>query len=246
MHPTTATLSAAQSAPTAARGAPIGLARLAGVLYLVITAAAIVAHIYVPAQLNAGSADPTTTATLLRIAVGGELVVLLSEIALSLLLYVLFAPVSRMLALTASVFRLVMTTIHGVNLLNYFFVLLLLGDGGLTGFSLEQRDALSRFFLDAHSFGFTIGIVFLVPHVFVLGYLIYRSGYIPRVLGVLFMLAACGYLFDSMALLFVPGYAATPALVALTIAVAEIALPVWLLVKGVRADQWVEHAAANV
>jgi hypothetical protein len=246
MNPTTATLSAAPPVRSSTVRTPFGLARIAGVLYLVITAAAIVAHIYVPAQLNVGSADATTTGTLLRIAVGGELVVLISEVALSLLLYVLFAPVSRMLALTASVFRLIMTTIHGVNLLNYFFVLLLLGNGGLAGFSLEQRDALSRYFLDAHSYGFTIGIVFLVPHVFVLGYLIYRSGYIPRVLGGLFLLAACGYLFDSMALLFVPGYAVTPAFVALPIAVAEIAFPVWLLVKGVRADRWGERAANSL
>lgn len=77
-----------------------------------------------------------------------------------------------------------------------------------------------------------------MPHVFVLAHLIYRSGYIPRVLGVLFLLAACGYLFDSLTLLFVPGYATTPAAVALPLAVAEIAFPVWPLVKGVRADRW--------
>ncbi|WP_165360965.1 DUF4386 domain-containing protein [Candidatus Chloroploca sp. Khr17] len=243
MHPTTATLRATQPTQSATGRAPQGLARLAGALYLVITVAAIVAHIYVPAQLNLG-ADPATTDALLRVAVGSELVVLLSEVVLSLVLYILFAPVSRMLALTAAVFRLIMTTIHGVNLLNYFFVLLLIGASGPTGLSPEQRDALSRFFLDAHSYGFTIGIVFLVPHVFVLGYLIYRSDYFPRVLGILFLLAACGYLFDSLALLFFPGYTSTPAAVALPIAVAEIAFPVWLLTRGVRTDRWGERTAA--
>ncbi|NNJ12808.1 DUF4386 domain-containing protein [Chloroflexales bacterium ZM16-3] len=244
MNVTTATLRTTQPTRSIAGRAPLGLARLAGALYLVITVAAIVAHVYVPGQLNIGGAPATTTGALLRVALGGELVVLLSEVALSLILYVLFAPVSRMLALSAAVFRLIMTTIHGVNLLNYFFVLRLLGDSELAGFSLGQREALSRFFLDAHSYGFTIGIVFLVPHVFLLGYLIYKSGYIPRVLGVLFLLAACGYLFDSLALLFVPSYATTPAIIALVIAVAEIAFPVWLLVKGVRADRWEERASA--
>lgn len=245
MNLTTATLSTVQPIHSAAGRAPQGLARLAGVLYLIITAAAIVAHAYVPAQLNIGGAPTATTGTLLRLAVGGELVVLLSEVVLSLALYVLFAPVSRMLALTAAVFRLIMTTIHAVNLLNYFFVLLLIGDGGPAGFSPAQREALSRFFLDAHSYGFTLGIVFLVPHVFVLAYLIYRSGYFPRMLGVLFLIAAVGYLFDSLALLFLPGYATTPAAVALPIAVAEIAFPVWILARGVRADRWGAHASAT-
>lgn len=132
-----------------------------------------------------------------------------------------------------------MTVIHAVNLLNYFFVLLLLGGGDyLTVFAADQLQALALFFLDAHSYGFTIGIVFFAPHVFLLGYLIFRSGYFPRALGVLFLLAACGYLFDSIGLLLLPGYSATPALVALLIAIAEIAFPLWLLIKGVNGAQW--------
>lgn len=71
-----------------------------------------------------------------------------------------------------------------------------------------------------------------------LGYLIFRSGYFPKILGVLFILAACGYLIDSTALLFVPSYGTTPAILALPIAIAEIAFPLWLLIKGVNIEQW--------
>ncbi len=93
-------------------------------------------------------------------------------------------------------------------------------------------------FLDAHSIGFTIGIAFLVPHVLILGYLIYKSGYFPKVLGILFIAAGVGYLLDTIGLLLVPSYTTTPGLNAVVIAIAEIAFPIWLLVKGVNMDGW--------
>jgi hypothetical protein len=230
---------------------PRTMARLAGVLYLVITIAAIIAHFYIPAQLLVpGDAAATAnnilaSGTLFRIGIGSELVVLLCEIVLSIVLYLLFKPVSKTLALVAAVFRLAMTTIHAVNLLNYFFVLLLLsGADYLAVFEADQLHALVLLFLDAHSYGFTIGIAFFAPHVFVLGYLIFKSGYLPRTLGILFLVAACGYLVDSSALLLVPGYDTTPVFLALPIAIAEIAFPVWLLVKGVHAEQWDKRALA--
>ena len=227
------------------------MARVAGVLYLVITIAAIIAHFYVPSRLVVPG-DAAATATnilaskpLFRLAVASEVVVLLSEVVLSIVLYVLLKPVSKTLSLIAAVFRLAMTTIHGINLLNYFFVLLLLsGADYLAVFQTDQLHALVLLFLDAHSYGFTIGIVFLAPHAFVLGYLIFTSGYFPRVLGILFIVAACGYLIDSTGLLLFPGYDTTPAFVSLSIAIAEIAFPLWLIIKGVNAEQWNKRAPA--
>ncbi len=225
---------------------PQKTARFAGILYLVITVAAIFAHFYVPGELIV-TGDAAATArniaaseSLFRFgAIGSELIVLLSEIILSVVLYVLLKPVNKTLSLIAAVSRLAMTTIHGLNLLNYYFVLQLLnGANYLTVFGPEQVDALVTLFLDAHSYGFTIGIAFLVPHVLILGYLIYESGYFPRILGVLFLLAGVGYLVDTTGLLLVSGYETTPGIIATVIAVAEIAFPVWLLIKGVKIDGW--------
>lgn len=215
-------------------------ARIAGVLYLVITVAAIVAHFYVPSELIVPG-DPAATASnikaseqLFRLGIASEFIVLLSEIVLSVILYGLFRSVNRTVSLTAAVSRLTMTTIHGMNLLNYFFVLLLLGGAGYsTLFTPDQVHALVSLFLDAHSYGFTIGIAFLTIHVFALGYLIVKSGYVPRVLGVLFIAAGFGYLIDSFATLLLTNYETTPVYLALPIAVAEIAFPLWLLLKGV-------------
>ena len=231
---------------------PSVYARIAGVLYLIITIAAIFAHFVIPEQfIVPGDAAATavniaTSESLFRIGVvGSELIVLLSEIMLSVVLYVLLKPVNKTLSLVAAVSRLAMTTIHGLNLLNYYFVLQLLTGGDyLTVFGQEQVNALVTLFLDAHSIGFTIGIAFLVPHVLILGYLIYQSGYFPKLLGILFIAAGVGYLFDTTGLLLVPGYTTTPDLIAMVIAIAEIAFPIWLLVKGVNSDRWQNRALA--
>jgi hypothetical protein len=221
-------------------------ARFAGVLYLVIMVAAIVAHMVVPnAIIVPGDAVATAnnmkgSATLFRVGgVGSELVVLLSEIVLAVVLYVLLKPVNKTLSLIAAVSRLAMTTIHGLNLINYFFAILLVsGTGYLSVFSAEQAQSLAMLFLEAHGYGFTIGIAFLTIHVFVLGYLIFKSGYFPKVLGVLFIAAGVGYLFDSFALLLSPAYETTPGIIQATIAIAEMAFPLWLLIKGVNKEGW--------
>lgn len=236
-----AVLGSAHELHPSAAPAPRASARLAGLLYLVVAVAAGVAHFYVPGQLIVPG-DAARTASniqahelLFRAGIASEYVVLLSEVALSILLYILLKPAGATLALIAAAFRLVMTAIHGLNLLNAFMVLRLLASPDLrASFGGAQLPALVRLFLDAHHDGFAIGIVFLIPHVFILGYLIVVSGYIPRLLGVLFLLAGCGYLIDSAAQLVVPGYGATPALLALPIAVAEIAFPLWLLFGGVK------------
>lgn len=231
---------------------PQKTARLAGVLYLIITVAAIFAHIYIPGELivsgNAAATAQNISASesVFRFGmIGGELIVLLSEIILSVLLYVLLKPVNKTLSLIAAVSRLAMTTIHGLNLLNYYFVLQLLNGGDyLAVFGPDQINGLVTLFLDAHSYGFSIGVAFLVPHVLILGYLIFESGYFPRVLGILFLLAGIGYLIDTTGLLLVSGYETTPGIIAMIIAVAEIAFPVWLLVKGVKIDRWQQRNLA--
>jgi hypothetical protein len=227
-------------------------ARIAGILYLIITVAAIFAHFYVPSNIivsgdaAATANNITTSETLFRVGgVGSELVVLLSEVILSIVLYVLLKPVNKTLSMLAAVSRLVMTTIHGLNLLNYFFAILLLsGAGYLSAFNTEQLHGLVMLFLDAHSIGFTIGIAFLTLHVFILGYLILKSGYFPKVLGILFIAAGVGYLVDSFALLLFSGYETTPTVIAIVIAVSEIAFPLWLLIKGVNKDHYQERVTS--
>lgn len=220
-------------------------ARTAGVLYLLITALSIPVHFIIPAQLVvAGDAAATAnhimaSAGLFRMGIAAELLILLSEIGLTVLLYRLLSPVNRTLSLVAAVSRLAMTVIHGANLLTRIIVLVLLGGAGyLAVFEPAQLNALGMVFLNAYDYGFSLGIVFLVLHALILGYLIFKSSYFPRILGVLFMIASLGYLIDSFSHLLIPNYKTGPAYLALPIAIAEIAFPVWLLIKGVNSRQW--------
>lgn len=225
-------------------------AKIAGVLYLLIAVLAGFVHFYVPGKLFVAG-DATTTVNnimasegLFRLGMGVELVLLLSEIVLTLLLYVLLKPVNKTLSLTAATFRLAMTIIHGINLVNYAMVLLLLsGAGYLAVFQSDQLHALVRVFIDAYTYGFAVGIVFFSLHVMLTGYLIIKSGYLPKVLGYLFLVASLGYLIDNFLYVLVENHMTGAVYFALPIAIAEIAFPIWLLIKGVNARQWEAKSA---
>jgi hypothetical protein len=246
------TLGGADRTRHTANPSPMVYARIAGVLYLLIAVLSGFVHFYVPGELIV-SGDATTTATnimasagLLRMSIAAELVILLSEIVLLVLLYVLLKPVSKTLSLAAAVSRLAMTTIHGINVLNNFIVLLILsGAGNVTVFAPNQVHALVTLFLDAKRYGFTIGVVFLALHAAILSYLIFKSGYFPKVLGVLFMIATFGYLIDSFAHVLVANHTPGAIYFVLPIAIAEIAFPLWLLFKGVNTEQWGTRAGES-
>ena len=116
--------------------------------------------------------------------------------------------------------------------------LLLSGADYLTVFETDQLHALVLLFLNAHSYGYLIGLVFFGLHCFVLGYLVFKSGYFPGILGVLLIFASLGYLIDSFANFLLPNYDATISLVVLAPAfIAELSLCLWLLFKGVDVQQ---------
>jgi len=227
------------------------MAKIAAGLYLLITVLAIYTHFYVPGELIV-KGDATLTANNIaanqahfRGGIFSELILLLSEVVLSLILYVIFKPVNKTLSLISAVSRLIMTTIHGFNVLNKIFVIVLLsGAGYLSVFEPDELNALVMFFLDGYRFGFGLGIVFLGLHAVILGYLIYVSGYFPKILGVLFMFAALGYFVDSFSQLLVSNYIPGQPFVAIPIALAELAFPLWLLFKGVKIESG-ESARSN-
>jgi len=249
MEATLSTLGTMKLANRTAARSPLAMARFAGVLYLLIAVLSGFVHFYVPGKLIV-SGDATTTATnimasawLFRVSIAAELVILLSEIVLLVLLYALLKPVSKTLSLAAAVSRLAMTTIHAINVLNNVIVLLLLsGAGYLTVFAPNQLHALVTLFLDAKRYGFSIGVAFLALHAAILSYLIFTSGYFPKVLGVLFMIATFGYLLDSFAHVLVANHTTGAVYFALPITLAEIAFPLWLVFKGVNVTRWEQRA----
>lgn len=220
------------------------LARLAGALYLVIFLAGFFAEFYVRSTLIV-SGDAAATAAnigaaegLFRAGIAADLVMILADVTLALLFYVLFRPISRGLALLAAFFRLAQATALGVNLLNLFLGLHFVSGGAqLAAFSAEQQQALALPFFAAHDIGYSLALVFFALSLVVLGYLIYRSDAFPRILGVLLMLAALGYQLDNFGKVLLTNYAAyqpvLDAVVLIPAFIAEIALCLWLLIRGV-------------
>jgi hypothetical protein len=215
-------------------------ARIAGLLILIISPFAIFSMGYVPSTLIM-SGDAATTASnimasegLFRISFVSDSVVFLLEIAIVVMLYVLLKPVSKTLSLVAAFARLAMTVIQGINLLNHFIPLLLLsGAGYLTVFEPDQLHALVLLFLNAHEYGVHLWGLFFGLHLFFLGYLVYKSGYIPRILGVLLVVASLCYLVQSFGNFLFPKYKEILALVG-GFSIIELALPLWLVIKGVK------------
>lgn len=221
-------------------------ARVAGLLYLVLLVGGMFGEMFVRSRLIVPG-DAATTASnirasafLFRAGFASELLVFASDVALGAIFYVWLAPVSKVLSLTAAFFRLVMAAILGINLLNHFAVALLLsGDDYLKVFEKDQLDALALLFLKAHQHGYLIGLVFFGLHCAVLGYLMFESGYFPKVLGVLLMIAGAGYLGNSFTFFLFPSHAAgaLSAVYLVPATIAEVSFLIWLLVKGVRADR---------
>lgn len=219
-------------------------ARFAGILYLVIIISGIFAEFFVRQNLVVPG-DATTTAHnimasegLFRLGIAGDLIMIMSDIALALVFYVLLKPVSNALSLLAAFFRLVQATILGINLLNLFFVLQLLSgeDFGAT-FSAVQLHSLALMFLNGHGIGYSIGLIFFGLSLFVLGYLVFKSSYLPKILGVLLIVAGTGYLIDSFASLLLPNYGDFETIFALVVFlpafIGELSMALWLLLKGI-------------
>jgi hypothetical protein len=242
-----------KNTPRSAETSPLVYARVAGVLFLIIVSCAIFSIVYIPSSLIVPG-DATATAnnimaseSLFRMGIVSDSVIFLSEIVLSVLLYVLFKPVSKTLSLVAAFSRLAEAVILGINLLNNFTALLLVsGAGYLTVFEPDQLHALVLLFLNAHGYGILISQLFFGLHCFVLGYLLFKSGYFPRILGVLMLFASLGYLTESFGNFLLPNYEEIFAwVVAVTAVIGEFPFFLWLLFKGVNVQKWHDRATAS-
>lgn len=220
------------------------LSRMAGIGYLVIIATGIFAEFFVRASLivpgdaGATAANIGGAQTLFRLGIAAEFIMLASDVALAMLLYVLFRGAGQGWAMLAAFFRLTHASVVGVNLLSMFLPLLLLGGAPyLAAFAPEQLHALVLLSLETQSLGYLIGLTFFGFHCLVMGYLVYRSGYVPKVLGVMLVVAGVGYLVDSFGRTLLVDYDAYASLfqmaVFLPAFLGELSFALWLLVKGV-------------
>jgi len=215
-------------------------AKVAGFALLIMLIPAIFANFFVfPSLIVPG--DATTTANnimasegLLRAGIGSWLIVIILDLVIAWALYVLLKQANKSLSLLAAWFRLMHAAIFGITLLNLVFVLQLLsGADYLTVFETSQLHALVLLFLNGYNYGFNIGIFFFSFHLGILGYLVFKSGYIPRILGVFLIISSFAYLIINAGEILLPAYPETIALVlGVPAFIGEFLLTLWLLFKG--------------
>ena len=183
---------------------------------------------------------------LFRISIAVEQIWLVCAVAVAVILYVLLRPVSKNLALLAAFFNLVSIAVEGVATVSLFAALFLLGDAGyLKAFEPDQLHALAYLSLKLYDYGFATCLVFFGCCLYLYGYLIFRSGYFPRTLGVLLIVASLSYLTNSFTLFLVPAYAAMILPILVLAFIGETSLCLWLIVKGVNVPKWQHQASVG-
>ena len=217
-------------------------ARIAGVWYLLLAVAGIFAYQYVPHLIIAG--DPAATAlnmlgseTIVHVGVVAELAEAVLSIFLVRALYRLLTGVDKNYASLMVTLVLVAVPIAFVIVLTELGALILYSGASflVSGFGQAQLQALALVLLDLHSEGLDVASIFWGLWLFPLAILVYRSGFIPRILGVLLAVNGFAYLVISLVSLLLPSYAtAVSQVLFLPEALGELSMMIWLLAKGVR------------
>jgi Domain of unknown function (DUF4386) len=219
-------------------------ARIAGLLYLTLLAAPL-RLIYIPTKLivpgNAGATANNIAAheTLFRLGIVGDLLTGTMVIFLTLALYRLFKGVDEALArLVVILGALVVTPIYFLNTVNDAAALLLArGTDFLSVFDKPQRDALVMLFLRMHRQGVLANEVFWGLWLFPFGLLVYRSGFLPRILGVWLMLNCFAYLATSVTGMLWPQYEERVSNWVFPLMLGELAIMLWLVIMGAKERQ---------
>ncbi len=215
--------------------------RFAGLLYVLMSIPGVFALLYVPSKLIVHG-DATATAnniaaseTLYRLGIACNLVSQAGFIFVALALYELLKGVDQRQAVLMVILILVAIPIAMLNELNAIAALILVrGADFLSVFEKPQRDALAILFLNLHSYGFDVAAIFWGLWLFPLGLLVYRSGFLSRILGVLVMLNGFTYPVNSFTSLLLPQYEHIVSRWMMPLSFGELAFMFWLLIMGAK------------
>jgi hypothetical protein len=231
---------------------PQHYARIGGALYLAIIVLGAFAEGFVANKLIVTGDAAATAANILgspqlwRLSVAGDLIVVLCAVPLLWIEYLLLRPVSKQLVLLAVLFNLVSLAVEAISKLFLLIVTPTLGSTDyLKAFDPHQLQILANLALSSHDIAFNIALILFGFTCLVNGYLIFRSGYLPKFVGILMQIAGLSYLTACFAALFAPAFAdlITPAIL-LPPLIGESSFCLWLLLKGVNIAKWKERVSA--
>jgi hypothetical protein len=221
---------------------PKTLARLAGLLYLIVAVGGGFSELFVrmsvkvPGNAAATAANIADHQALFRAGFVMDLVDFTCFLGVGLLLYWIFRSVNPLVALAMLVVNAVSVAMQALNMLNHLAALLLATQPKLTGgLSGQTANSLTTFFLEMHHQGYLIAQIFFGLFLLPLGYLVYKSGYLPRLIGIFLMIGSAGYIADLVAVYSSPGFDSSIGLLFASVGgLAEIVFLLWILVMGVK------------
>ncbi len=231
------------------RTSPQRYARLGGALYLVVIAFGAYAEgfvrdrLIVPGDLASTAHNIVGSQGMWRLAVACDLIVPVLGVAGAWVSYVLLRPVSRLLILLDVFFTLMSLAIESVSKVFLFLVLPILTSRSYAdAFQPQQLEGLAGLAIRSHDITFNITLIFFGVSCILEGYLLYKSGYFPKFIGIMMQLAGVSYLVSCFAIFFVPRVASAIAPEAQLLAfIGELSYCLWLLIKGVNVAKWNER-----
>jgi Domain of unknown function (DUF4386) len=220
-------------------------ARIGGIAYVAIIVLAAFAYFVVlgdlvePDDAAATAANLRDSETAFRIAVVALVAVIFADVVVAWALYVFLRRADRDLALLAAWFRLMYTAIAGASLLALLVAQRLAeGAADLSALDVSQRESQAALFVDAYYYGWTLGLTCFGVHLLLVGLVIVKADYVPRLLGILVVVAGVGYLIQNLASVVLANYDDYEGFFMLLLVVmsvpGEFSLAGWLLLRGTR------------
>lgn len=225
------------------------LARIAGFCYLIVIATGIFSEVFVRQALRV-SHDALFTAQnikthemLFRWGFVADLINFVIGLPAILIIYHIFKRVNKLMLQLALAFVIIQTAIIAINLLNQISPLLILSNETyLNAFQPNQLAALSLLSLNIQIQGYAIGLVFFGFYCLIIGYVIYKSNIIPKILGILYAFSGLCYLINSFTMFLSKGFANPLFLyLAIPIFIGELSLCLWLLIKGIDTSKMIKN-----
>jgi hypothetical protein len=210
-----------------------GFAMLLSIIFGSLGEMVLPGKIVVMGDANATAANLLANPGLVRVSFATYLVEGICDLTLAGLFYILLKPVNRNLALLSVLFGIGAMVLYAVAQSSFYSASLAVGESaGMAAFTADQRNAIAML---AVRISYTIAGLFLILYgiaTMLRGYLIARSRYLPKLLGILFMIGGAGFALRTITLLLAPELSS--AVMLLPMAVGGIPLMLWLLLKGVR------------
>lgn len=228
-------------------------ARIGGILYLLIIALGLFYELMVKGKIMVAGDSSATMANLKsmeflwRLGIVAELMSSMIGFCLVFIMYKLTRPVNKDVAMLAAFFNLAACTIQTVYILKRVEVLFPIGTADyLNAFTPEQLGALISLTLKSHAFGFGIALLIFGPYFLLTGYLISHSRYLPKFIGILYILSGLGYLVNGVMLILAPELSGIIfMIIVLPVFIGEMSLALTLTIKGVKDVEWNKYVIAK-